>query len=249
VAGLDNQIERATHLGDLGRTDDAISAFEAVLAQEPDNVRALLGLTRVLLPMHYPRALQTAKRAISLAPNDYRTHLTASYAASKCGMHADAMRFAGRSVKLQPQVGQTHLSLSSAIVNCNDERHLPRARQAAQTAIELNPDSADAWFANARVDLAHEWLYQAEQSIDRALAIDPSHRGAQGVKSVLDRHSGKGASALSLLQSLMIDDPSGTWASEEFDTTLDSILVDLLWAFFAIGMVLVIVIATVSEQS
>jgi tetratricopeptide (TPR) repeat protein len=236
-------LERAANLRELGRTAEATAAYEQLLAHYPDSPEAMLGLASAVLGDDPGRARQLAESTIALLPNNAHAYRIAAYACSDAGAIPDSIRFGFRSVELAPSQPSSHLALADVLVDSNDKRHLARAREATAEAIRLNPGAAGCWYGAARVDLAHNDKWSAEQCLDRALAIDPMHNNARIAKAALDKHDGRLAPAMSVLRSLMVDDPGDAQVKASFDRALNQVLGDMVWAAIALGVIVAITIA------
>ncbi|HET7875471.1 MAG TPA: fused MFS/spermidine synthase [Methylomirabilota bacterium] len=83
--------------------DDAVAHFGRVLAQDPANVPALLGLARALFELgRAPEAMDAAQRALGRAPRNAEALFLAGSFATRLGRQQDALGYLEQAVALEP---------------------------------------------------------------------------------------------------------------------------------------------------
>jgi tetratricopeptide (TPR) repeat protein len=121
-------------------------------------------------------ALEAAERASSLEPEDELGHILRSAALYNLGRFGESIAAAREAVALAPYSWMTYQRLAEAVV-ASDQ--LPyEALSAAQRAVELAPDEAQA---HGTLGAAHEKggnHAEAERCFRRALALDPESADA-----------------------------------------------------------------------
>lgn len=117
---------RAAHfnLGRLeyfaGRTDEAAAEFEAVLADEPDHVRSILGLATVeIRRSRWTRAEELASRAAAIDPTSAVAWNTRGVIAQGQGRTAEAVNHFRRAVELDPKNAAFQKALAEARAKLN----------------------------------------------------------------------------------------------------------------------------------
>lgn len=91
-----------------------------------------------------------------------------------------AIEYYREAVRLDPDFALAHANLADAYVNDavwgGDRRNYEPARSAAETALALNPQLAEAHAAQALVKLFYEWDWTgAERSFRRSMELNPSN--------------------------------------------------------------------------
>jgi tetratricopeptide (TPR) repeat protein len=120
-------------LSDLNQQDAAIDAFRAVLAQDPQSIPALDGLTKALIAeKRYTAAIAELKKA----PADEVLQLNLAIAYSKNGNPDEAIQILSGIVKDHPDYAQAHANLG--IVYTQQKRFTEAAHE-FETALKLGP--------------------------------------------------------------------------------------------------------------
>src|ERR1700744_1878639 len=136
------QVEQAAKLCDRRHAAEAIALLRAVLAEDPHDLDALGVLGEGQLADHDPDgALTTAITAIELDPDPALPHRQPSIAASRRGLHREAIAHAEEAIRLAPDDHRGFVALARALLRA--KRHLDQARHVAVRAIVLAHDEAD----------------------------------------------------------------------------------------------------------
>jgi TolB-like protein/DNA-binding winged helix-turn-helix (wHTH) protein/Flp pilus assembly protein TadD len=163
-----------------------------------------------LLPAHAGRAPDAP-----LNPEAYRRYLLSLHESLKGTREGEekAIRYLQDAVAAEPANARYFAALAAAYADAAPYylaplEAYPRARQAAQRALELDPNQAGAHAILGQVHLLHDWNWPAaEAEYRRALELNPSSPEAQGgyadYLSTLGRHE----EALSHIQQLYRVDP------------------------------------------
>jgi tetratricopeptide (TPR) repeat protein len=230
-------IERAELLDDVGRKDEAIALLLPLLASEPENVDALVALTSVYLDTDLKAALETAQRAMALDPDDVRPILHAAGAALDLNRVPEGVMYARRAVEEAPWLAAAHALLAFGL--CRRKKTRGEARQAAQRAIELEPNLAVGYNAAGTVELAAgEWKAAADW-YRKALEVEPHDTTAQANLVTAQEADGRLAPAFADAHALLTVDPRDEHGLEVLKETVYTTLVHMLWiaavVFFAIA--------------
>jgi tetratricopeptide (TPR) repeat protein len=86
------------------------------------------------------------------------------------------------------------------------------ARAAAQRALELDPAMAKAHFALGLVQFSHDWNWSAaEDSFNRAIALDPNEAKALSLAGSLAQILGRDADGIGLCRQAVANNPIGAY--------------------------------------
>ena len=171
------ELEQAAELYDRRRTAEAIALLRALLAEDPDDLDALGLLGEVQLADHDPDgALATASTAIGLDPERALPHRQASIAASRRGLHREAIAHAEEAVALDPYDYRGFVALARALLRA--KRDIERARHVAVRAIVLAPDEAEPHLVFGMVSRTEREDVAAEAAFRRVLQIAPANIAA-----------------------------------------------------------------------
>lgn len=179
--------ERGAQLLDLGRPDEALIHLAQALATDPEDARALCLMGLAKLEAGDPAgAAEAARRAVTAAPEEEWPHRVLALAALQRGKRREAREAAKRAVGLDPEEPLTYLVLSAALAGKDEAGSLA----AAEHAIELAPESADAHAALGEVLLRHERDREAAEAFREALALDPEDATAENNLAVANARIG-----------------------------------------------------------
>ncbi len=213
----DDEVERAQQLLDLGRFDEAVRMVAPVLARSPQDVPARLvagwgarGKNRS------DEAWEHARIASEGSPDDGEPLALMAL----CDIESEqperrdrARRLGRRAVAVDPWNPVTHIALVHTLLD--DPATTLEARAAADQALGQFPENTLFLTLAAKARLVsgtgtiEPWDQEAARSLlDRALALEPSHREARLLLGALDDAWGRGRSALRGLAATLADDPT-----------------------------------------
>lgn len=171
-----NALARVVTLCELGRYHEAIPLARQAVAANASDVRAWCLLAQACLGADSDAdALDAARRASSLAPDDEWPQRLASVALCELGRYEEGLKAALEAVRLAPILWQPHLRVAMAT------QHLRRFDQAADAlarATQLGPLQPEVFVAAGNLALARGRVGEAEVGFRRALALDPQSVGA-----------------------------------------------------------------------
>jgi tetratricopeptide (TPR) repeat protein len=171
------ELEQAATLYDRRRTADAIAVLRHLLVEDPHDLDALGLLGEAQLADHDPDgALATAMTAIALDPDRDQPHRQASIAASRRGLHRDAIAHAEEAIRLAPGDHRGFVALARALLRA--KRELEQARHVAVRAIVIAPDQAEPHLVFGMVSRAEREFAAAEAAFGRVLQLDPGNMAA-----------------------------------------------------------------------
>ena len=173
---------KITSLCDLGRFDEAAEAAGRLVGADPADGHAWALLARANLGRRrYDTALDAARRAQALAPDEAWPHRLASIALSRLGK-PEAVDAARRAVALAPHSAICHANLAEILLADRRRRgRAARRREALQNAdraLALAPDDPHSHAARGRAAAAVRRRREAVAAFRRALELDPQNVGA-----------------------------------------------------------------------
>lgn len=168
-------------------------------------------------PIGKPRG----EKVNSLAYDEYLRgrHLISQLTAESVGEGIELIK---RCIALAPDYAPAHAAIADAYVQINQwgqlERlgnHLEEARRAAETAVRLDPNLADAYYALARVEYA-DWNWSgAELGFQRAVALNASLSEAYRNYALLMTLFGRDDAAIGLAERAVALAPLATPAHDD----------------------------------
>ena len=233
-----NALERAALLQRMGRHEDVIPVLERVLSREAEDTEALCRLSLAFLMLgKLRRALDFADRAAASAPNAEWPHRLRCLTLTCQGRHGEAVEAGRISLRLEPEGLEPLCALIQALVNAGEPRE---AREFAERAVELHPDSSTAHEFLGDVAIERSMWSEAEQHFRRALGIDAeSHNALLGLAHAL-KAQGRGREALEAAEAALRRAPPGSDARGLFAYFMRGYLpgttvaiVATAWAFLA----------------
>lgn len=173
-----------------GRLTDAERAYREILDRKPETTAAWVGLTRVYLVLnweseHPERALETARKAVELAPKDADAQAALSLALDSANKVDDAIRAAEEAVTLDEK------SVLARIARLGTLAYNPSPTATldidAEAALALAPKSPDVYRA---IGGAHLNLGDAGRSLvayrkAQSLAPEDPHAAAAVVEALM----------------------------------------------------------------
>jgi Tfp pilus assembly protein PilF len=174
----------------------AVAIADQLAVDEPDNpiVRAIRA--QGLLYGDNPEvALEEARKAVELDPSNAHCQVLLGYAAWRCERLTLAQTAFEEAVKFS---GRDPFFLAEYTWFLANERPSKTAENAAQNAIEANDSSSTAWAALGLAQFRMHRREEAENSLRRALTLNPQDIYAQSAMVALLRSQGKDSEAQAL---------------------------------------------------
>lgn len=156
-----------------GRTGDAAALYRQLLALDPAQPKALLGLG-VIAGQEGNAALSGVllARYLEQAPRDVEALMLLGGLRQTIGDDQEAVALFGRAVELAPQIPSAHLGLG---VSFHRLGRLDLAERALAQALRLAPNSADIHNGFGDLRFTQTRYEDALGAFDRALAVSPDH--------------------------------------------------------------------------
>ncbi|MTD16941.1 tetratricopeptide repeat protein [Nakamurella sp. YIM 132087] len=228
-----SQLDRADHLLDLERPADAMRAVSAVLADDPQNTRALCLAARAEMALQRPdAAAEFARRAHRTDPgNDWPLRLLA-LAENRRGQHLAAEHSAAQAVSISPFVWQTHQVLAAVLADNSPARALP----VVERAIALAPQEPEPHNLKAGIALDRGDVATAEREYLEALRLDPQNSAAINGLGLVSLRRRRSLSAAARFADALGQDPRLSVGLHNLDVafinTLAMPMQRWLWIFF-----------------
>lgn len=176
---LDLLQTRVSHCQATGRNDEALRLLEEHAEEHREELGWWVMHTAVLLNVEdYPRAEDSARRALHLEPGAAYAALLLAVALAAQGRRDDALDLSRQVIEAEPNDPEAHYRHAVILLgDIRDGAELAQARRSLDEALRLNPEDPDAYQAAAvAADLASD-TPAALEYLRAGLALDPHHRG------------------------------------------------------------------------
>ena len=175
------------------RDDLALPEYEAILAQQPTNVFAVLfrGSSKLYLGDDVT-SLADFQQAVNLDPNNPHVYSIIGSTQQQVGNFYDALMALDRAIQLDPTDARSHYFRGMALL---DDGQYAAAHAELTEAVGCDPEFADAWYDRARIDMLLASPTDALADLDQALAIHPEFDLALVFRGALNEWEGDLAGA------------------------------------------------------
>ncbi|MFR9780063.1 tetratricopeptide repeat protein [Micromonospora sp. MS34] len=164
---------------ELGRWREAIAELGTVVADHPGDVEALCLLARCYSLAGDPAStVATAERVLAVAPRHEWALRQRAVALAALKHRRAAAESARAAIVAAPTEWRAHAALAEVQVQRLGAWSVLSARLAADAALRLAPEEADAHLVDARVRLRTGELTAARRACLRALELDPGNQVA-----------------------------------------------------------------------
>jgi len=191
---MSSPFSRAQMLRQHRRHDEAVAMLMAHLSQHPDDPGAFieLALNRMEIPGAKVQALEDARRATGLLPEDSFPQALQSRILSALDREKEALPLAESAIELDPE--DTYSWNSKTLALCGLQRW-KEAEDCAKHALSIDPDDETASNLLAHVLRLQNKLDESEHETRRRLARDPDNAFsfANAGWAALQRHQPKDA--------------------------------------------------------
>ena len=169
-------LNRGIALGELGRYEEALTAFDRATQLLPDEAWTHYnrGWTLAALGRHED-ALAAFDRAVQLLPEEARAHYNRGWALGKLGRHEEALAAYDQAIQLDPDNADAHCNRGWAL---GELGRYEEAMAAFDRAIELDPGPALAHSNRGWVLMQLGTHEEALAAFDRAIQLDPDNADA-----------------------------------------------------------------------
>ena len=177
---------------------EALEAYESVIANNPQNITALLDKANVLSKLQrHEEALNVYEQAVFLNENSHLTWLGKGNALFALRRYEEALAAFDRAVKVQPK---SYLSWHNRGSLLRDGlRNLPEAIASYDRSLQINPNFYHGW-RDRGIALSQSQQHQAAiDSFKKALKIEPNDYQAWAGRGIALSSLGKTDEAISVL--------------------------------------------------
>jgi tetratricopeptide (TPR) repeat protein len=165
-------IERAVLAQRSGDYPAALAAYEAAIAQRPNNVDFLYDYGQLLIDAQRPEdALRTANTITNAAPGDVRGYALKARAMAWLGQSAAAIPVGLQGMNIDNRFGPLYEALARAYAG---EARWREAIDSARTAVELSPNDARAYWALGTVLMQTGNYDMAIAEMRTAIQLNPT---------------------------------------------------------------------------
>lgn len=167
-----------------------------------------------LILERYPEAESAGRQALAMGPEDTGVLTNLSLAVLYQGRHEEAVDLALRTVELAPDDPESHYWLGVMHLNTpsGGKPEWAAARDAARTAMELNPDNADYYWLAASASGRMGAREDAARYLSGGLAVDPGNRALLMLGTRLTGGQDVVGGEAEVLRSLLAQDPMDSQA-------------------------------------
>jgi len=185
---IQEMLDRARELQNAGRTSEAASIFQEVLAVHPNHVETLYLYSLIAgKNRDWPLTVSLIQRAIAAAPNLAILHATLGLAYSCSGQTENAVESYRKAVQLDPNDIQTLVSFGNLLVEC---KLFDEALHIHEKIINRDKNSHEAYFRIGNVYLLKSLHQKALEAYSMALRLKPDHLNAMNGLGVAQMYLG-----------------------------------------------------------
>ena len=167
------RLQLAHHYRQLGRDDDALIHYRAVLLADPNDLEALISLSGLLLARRDDQAvLELCRRGISQHPEDVRTsklHFTCGYVYMRRNQYQEARTAFEHALALDSSSATAWNNLGHVQLSLGEEA---AAQRALESAIAADSTLADAHYNLGSLFLQKGQLDRAQRAYQEAIVAD-----------------------------------------------------------------------------
>lgn len=173
---INTMLEKAFSLQQQGQIDQAMSIFEDLITQMPEQADALHGLGLCYAQKKaFPQAVYYLAQAVQVAPHVPGFHNNLGNAYKLIGELDKAKSHYKEALRLKSPYSDAHNNLGSIYYL---EGQYNEARKQYQKAISINPDLWDAHFNLANCYINQCFYLEAKPHLEAVIRLRPDHLGA-----------------------------------------------------------------------
>ncbi len=201
-----HHIQRAEHLLEIKRPEQAIEHLERALSLQPQNAYILCSLSYAFFVLKdNDRALEYAKRATAADPNDEWSYRLQAHVHLRRDRRASAYKAATRAVEIDPESASCLYTLAQCAFHYD---RVEEARVLGQMLIRQHPESTDGHRMLADIAMQEEDYAAAAAGYETVLDLDPQDDDAMArLASIRNKHN-RYADSASLLRGAVHVDPT-----------------------------------------
>lgn len=199
-----------------GKTDDAVREYQLALQQDPNHVRALIGLGDLLgRGGQLQKAHELLTTAVRLRPDDAEPRVALGQLFLDMGQHERAREELRPVLERDPASVPALLGLGSCAEASGDTAE---AERLFRRAVELAPDNAKGHYSLGCILQARGNLDEAAAAYRAALALEPDHTWSHNNLGKLLDQQGKPDEAVRAMRRAVECDPTNLEAQYNLGT-------------------------------
>jgi tetratricopeptide (TPR) repeat protein len=165
------RLQIATDLYALGRYEDSLRQYDAVLQAQPGSGAAAVGKARALLNLDRDNEVKTIALKLSGKKETKGDgHYLLGKIAAKQGNHQEAVLRLTRAGSEKLDLVDLWVSLAQSYTELDQ---LPNAVDALATGIKHNPDAFELYLLAGKTELERQQYPEANAYLDKAVALEP----------------------------------------------------------------------------
>lgn len=195
--------------------DEAESCIRQAIQLKADYAEAHRDLAVLRLKRNQlDLAAESFERYARLSPKNVDAQLSAGNALARIERYRDAEKYYRNAIAIKPDHADAHLKLGIALHELGDDRDcFAAAEQCFRKTLELDPDSAAAFFYLSNCLKQFGRLDEAKTCLQHALALQPQHDDARAHLALVLEQMGDFEGAREMLQPLLDKGFSGESAA------------------------------------
>ncbi len=163
---------------------EAAAAFEEAVGMSQTNWGYYLNLGLAYKKLDKKaESLAAFRKAVEISPESYSANKELGEALAKDSAFEEARKYYQKAVDLSPDDPDAHFNLGACLTNTGEN---DAALEHFRRATELKPDYADAYYQMGTIYIGKNMVPEAVQSLDKFLALAPTHEKAPLAKQLLD---------------------------------------------------------------
>lgn len=232
---MSSSIERAQHLRERHRHEEAVALLHLHLADEPDDAQAYVELAFNHLEMPGKRSLAVdyILKAIGILPDIGQLHALHARTLNQLDRHKEALAAAERAISLDPENEFCWISKGESLLGLSEWK---AAETALDQALRIDPDDATASNLRSIALRKQNRLHESNDETQRRLARDPENPVSLANAGWTALQSGKIEQAETLFRDALRIDPECEYArdglKESFRARSAFYRLFLRWVFF-----------------
>jgi tetratricopeptide (TPR) repeat protein len=197
---------------------EAIALYQAVLAREPQNLRATTGLAQAYITdRQYPQAIAIYDQLIAAEPNNTAYQISRARTIGYSRQYPAAIAALRPIVAAEPANSEARLTLAEVLTNSGDAGNRREAITQYQTVLRTEPENVDARVGLGRVYSYTRNYNAAERELRSVLAKYPDNPDALYALAETQRFSGQPFEAAGNYERVLRIQPTNSYALQNLE--------------------------------
>ncbi len=157
----------------LGKLDEAITAFQSAISLNPNHANAYYNMGVVLQNLgQHEKAIDKYKKALSIKPDSHEAYYNIGIALKDLGQLDNAINAFRKGLSIKPDYAEAYNNKGIALQGLDK---LEESVRAYQRALSIKPDYAEAYNNMGTALQEQDKLEEAMGAFDKALSIKPDY--------------------------------------------------------------------------